>query len=111
MFFPVRYIGIGGQVSIMIQKKVKLNGPFGTPELRPREQRQTEGYGGAIQGEQFVLESEFVLSWGCALTHSEGLVEKISKHLPGSMGIGIGEGGLAGRILHPQMSELPQAAG
>jgi len=95
----------------MIQKKVKLNGPFGTSELRPREQRQTEGYGGAIQGEQFVFESEFVLSWGCALTHREGLVEKISKHLPGSMGIGIGEGGFLRGILHPQMTELAQATG
>ena len=111
MSFPVRYIGIGGQVSIMIQKKVKLNGPFGTSELRPWKQGQTEGYGGAIQGEQFVLESEFVLSWGCTFTHREGLVEKISKHFPWPMGIGIGEGGFAGGILHPEMTELAQAAG
>jgi len=35
MSFPVRYGGIGGQVSIMIRKKVKLHGPFGTSELGP----------------------------------------------------------------------------
>jgi len=95
----------------MIQKKVKLNGPFGTSELGPGKQGQTEGYGGAIEGKQFVLEPEFVLPWGCVLAHGKGLVEEISKQLPWSMGIGIGEGGFVGGNLHPQMPELTQAAG
>ena len=95
----------------MIQKKVKLNGPFSTSELGPGKQRQTEGYGGAVQGKQFVFEPEFVSPWGCALTHRKGLIEEISEHLPGSMGIGIGEGRFVGSISHPQMLELPQAAG
>jgi len=95
----------------MIQKKVKLNGPFGTSKLGPGKQGQTEGYGGAVEGEQFVCESEFVLPWGCTFTYRKGLIEEISKHLPGSMGIGIGEGGFLRGIFHPQMTEFAQAAG
>jgi len=63
----------------MIEQEMKFHGPFGTSELRPGKQRQAEGYGGAVQGKQFVLEPEFVRPGACTLTHSKGVVEEIPK--------------------------------
>ena len=76
----------------MIEQEVELHRPFSTAELRPGKERQTEGDGGAVQGEQFVLEPEFVRSWGCAFAHGKGFIEEIPKQLPGPMGIGIKQG-------------------
>jgi len=95
----------------MIEQEMQFHGPFGPSERGPWEQRQTEGYGRAVQGEQLVLESEFVFSWSCTFTYRKGLVEEISEHLPCPMGIGIGEGGFVGGILHTEMMELAEAAG
>jgi hypothetical protein len=92
----------------MIQKEVELHDPFGASELGPGKQGQTQGYGGAVQGKQLVFKPKFMPPWGCTLTHREGVVEEISKQLPGPMGIGIGEGGFLGAFLIPRCLSFPR---
>ena len=37
---PLSHNGEGGQVSVMVQKQVQLDGPLGPPELGPIERAQ-----------------------------------------------------------------------
>ena len=46
----------------MVQKDVGLDATFGTAELGPGKQRETERDGGRVQTEEFVLEPELVLA-------------------------------------------------
>jgi hypothetical protein len=76
----------------VIEKQVKLNGSFGSTELRPREKGQAQRNGGAIEGKQFILEAKFAVPWSGHPTDLESLVKQITKHLPWSVGVGIGKG-------------------
>jgi len=94
----------------MVQKQMKFDRSFGPAKLRPREKAQAQGDGGRIEGEQFVPETEFEV-FGCGhLTHAHSFIKQITKHLPGSVGIRVGKGGLLWGLVHPQMFKLSHGA-
>ncbi len=103
-------MGIGRQVSVVVEEQMKFDRAFLAPELRPREKGQTERDRCAIQAQQLILKPEPVVRRSGFFTGLQGLVEKVLEHLPGPMGIRIGERGFVGRLLHPEMAHLAHAA-
>ena len=103
-------MGIGRQVSIVVEEQMKFDRAFGASELCPREKGQAKRDRGAVQAQQLILEPEPVVPGSGSLAGLQGLVEQVSEHLPGAMGIRIGERGLVGGLLHAQMAHLSHAA-
>jgi len=94
----------------MVQKQMEFDGSFGPAKLRPGEKSQAQSDGGRIKGEQSVPEAEFEV-FGCGhLTYAHCFIEQIAKHLPGSVGIRVGKGGLLRGLVHPQMLKLSHGA-
>ena len=94
----------------MIQKKMKLDGSFGPPELGPIKHLQTQINGGRIHADQFVFEPELFLP---DFDLNPASVKEFKKDMliqfPGTMLVGIGQGGMA-RSRNAQMLQLPLAA-
>ncbi len=105
-------VRIGGKIPVMVQQEMKLDRTLGSPELSPGEHAQAERYGGAVQGEKLVLESELSLLARHGSTVSvQQMVKEVPIHLPRPVGIGIGKGGLPGKVNKSQVSDLAYAAG
>ena len=93
----------------MIQKKMKLNGSFGPSEFGPIKHFQTHIQGGRIHAEQFVLKPERFLPNDLDTAPFEELKENLLIQLPGTVFIGISQGGMA-RSRNTPMGQLPFAA-
>jgi hypothetical protein len=100
----------GREVAIVIQKKMKLDGSFGPPELGPIKHFQAQINGAGIHADQFVLEPEFPLS---DFDLNPAPVKELDKdmliQLPGPVFISIPQGGMAWSC-NAQMFHLSLAA-
>ena len=61
-----------GQITVMIQEEMELDGALGLTEISPGEEAETKIDGGGIEAEQLVLETEFSLLSG-ALVATEAV--------------------------------------
>jgi hypothetical protein len=84
------------KVSIVVQEEVQFDRPFGPSEMGPVKDAQAQVDGGRVEADQFVLESEFLLSRNLASTSVEQLNKEMLIKLPGTVLIRIGQGGAAG---------------
>ena len=98
-----------GEVPIVVQKQVQFDRPLGPPEMGPVKDAQAQVDGGRIEADQFVLESEFLLSRKLASASVEQLHKQMLIQLPGTVLIRIGQGGAAGGG-DTQMFQLPLTA-
>lgn len=49
MLFAVGDVCIGGQISIVVQKQIELDGALGSAEFGSGEKAKAQGYGGAVK--------------------------------------------------------------
>ena len=85
-----------GKVSIVVQEQMQFDRPFGPSEMGPVKDAQAQVDGGRVETDQFVFESEFLLSRKLASTSVEQLNKEMLIKLPGTVLIRIGQGGAAG---------------
>jgi hypothetical protein len=93
----------------VIQKKMKLDGSFGSPELGPIKHLQAQINGGRIHADQFVFKPERFLPDDLGTAPVKELKENLFIELPWTVLIGISQGGMA-RSRNAQMLQLPLAA-
>jgi hypothetical protein len=94
----------------VIQKKMKLDGSFGPPELGPIKHFQAQINGTGIHADQFVLEPELSLpDFHLNPTPVKELDKDMLIQLPGTVPVGIRQSGMA-RSSNAQMFQLPLAA-
>ena len=80
----------------MIQKQMEFDGSLGSAESRPVKESDTEVNGRGIETDQFVLKAEFLFGLDLALASFEQLHKDSLVELPGSVLIGISQGGTTG---------------
>jgi hypothetical protein len=85
-----------GKVPIVVQEQVQFDRPLGPPEMSPVKDAQAQVDGGRVEADQFVFESELLLSRKLASTSVEQLDKQMLIKLPGTVLIRIGQGGAAG---------------
>ena len=107
---PLGHDGKGREIAIMVQKKVKFDGSFGSAELGPIKHFQTQIDGGRIHADQFVFKPklplpDFDLNSAPVKEFQKNMVIK----LPWTMLVGIGQGRMT-RSRNAQMFQLPLAA-
>ncbi len=108
---PVGDVRIGGKIPVMVQEEMELDRTLGSPELRPGKHAQAQRYGGAVQCEQLVPEPELpLLARHASPVSVQQMVKEVPVHLPRPVGIGIGKGGLAGKVIQTQVPDLAHAA-
>jgi hypothetical protein len=96
----------------MVQQEVQLDRSLGSPELSPGKHAQAQRYGGAVQSEQLVPEPELpLLACHASTVPVQQVVEEVPVHLPRPVGIGIGKGGLPGKVNKPKVPDFAHAAG
>jgi hypothetical protein len=93
----------------MIEKKMKLDGSFGSPELGPIKHSQTQINGARIHADQFVFEPELSLPSDLGTASLKEMKENMLIQLPWAVLIGISQGGMAWS-LNAQMSQLTLTA-
>jgi hypothetical protein len=93
----------------VIQKKMKLDGSFGPPELGPIKDSQAQIDGGRIHADQFVFKAERPLPDNLDTASFKELKENLLIELPWTVLIGIGQGGMT-RSSNAQMFQLPLTA-
>jgi hypothetical protein len=102
--------GKAREVTIVIQKKMKLDGSFGPPELGPIKHFQAQINGRRVHADQFVFKPELLLS---DFDLKPAPVKEFDKDLliefPRTVLIGISQGGMA-RSRNAQMFQLPLTA-
>ena len=89
----------------MIQKKMKLDGSFGPPELGPIKHFQTQINGARIHADQFVFKPKLFLPNDLDTASVKELEKDLLIQLPGTVLIGISQGGMA-RSSNAQMFQL-----
>jgi len=112
--FRIRYGDEGGHVVVVIEKHVNFDAALGSPEVRPRKERQAEADRRRVEGHQLVLEAELALPaperrYGAEMIGQ--LPEQILEEFRRAMIVCVGESRSLGRILDPEMYEFPVAAG
>ena len=94
----------------MIQKKMKLDGSFGLPELGPIKHFQAQINGARVHADQFVLEPELLLpNFDLNPASVKEFDEDMLIQLPRTVFVGISQGGM-GRSSNTQMFQFPLAA-
>jgi hypothetical protein len=88
---------------------VELNGPSGSTKLRPVEQGNREIDDRGVQTHQFVLESELFLPLNLVSASIKQLQRDALVELPGTMLIGISQGGTT-RCADAQMFQFSLTA-
>lgn len=114
MGFCIRYGDEGGHVVVVIEKHVNFDAALGSPEVRPRKERQAEADRRRVEGHQLVLEAELALPaperrYGAEMIGQ--LPEQILEEFRRAMIVCVGESRSLGRIPDPEMYEFPVAAG
>jgi hypothetical protein len=91
----------------MIQQQVELHGALGAAETRPVVEFQAEINDAGIQADQLVLETEFRLP---RIGQSTSALQQLKKHglieFPGTMLVGVGQGGFGWRLAQAQMLQF-----
>lgn len=86
----------------MIREEMQFDAPLLLAEAGPGEEGEVEGEGGAVEGEERILETEDpLLSLHFPLATLQGLVEVVPEHGPGTVEIGVREGGAPGASSRP----------
>jgi hypothetical protein len=98
-----------GQITIMVQKQMKLNGSFGAAKLGPIKHAHAQVNHRGVQTDQLVLKSELLFERSVFVAALQQSKEKFLVQLPGSMFIGIGQRRTVRRFINPQMREFPFA--
>jgi hypothetical protein len=80
----------------MVQEQMKFDRPFGPSEACPVKHAQAQINRGGVETNQFVLEPELLPSSYLHPTAFEQLEKNLLIKLPGTMLVGIGEGGSLG---------------
>lgn len=65
---------------------------LGLSPVRPIEHAGTQLHGGAVQGQQPILEAEFLL-WADGLTLGQQIIKQPLEQFPRPVRVGIGKGG------------------
>jgi len=109
-----RYGDEGGHVVVVAEKHVNFDAALGSPEVRPRKERQAEADRRRVEGHQLVLEAELALPaperrYGAEMTGQ--LPEQSLEEFRRAMIVSVGESRSLGRIIDLEMYELPVAAG
>jgi len=88
---------------------MKLDGSFGPPELGPIKDFQAQIDGGRIHTDQFVFKPQRSLPDDLDTASFKDLMENLLVELPGTVLIGISQGGMAWSS-NAQMFQLPLTA-
>jgi hypothetical protein len=102
--------GVTGQQALMVEQQMQLHSAFGPPVLRPIEDGGAQLDQRGIEREQFVFEAEAVRAGDFAAA-GEQLIEHAAVQLPGTMFVGVGQGGTFGRVGQAEMPQLAFAGG
>ena len=89
----------------MVEQQMQLDGAFGAAVLRPVEDRGAQLDQGSVETEQLVLEAEAMASGDFAAA-AQQLIEDAAVQLPGTVLVGVGQGGTFGRIGQSQVAQL-----
>src|SRR4030042_2175006 len=84
------------KIPIVIQKQMEFDRPFGPSERGPAEDAQAQIDRGRVEADQFVLKPKFLSPSDLHPTAFEQLEENFLIELPGTVLIGISEGGAIG---------------
>ena len=106
---PLRDPGELRKIPIVIQKQMEFDRPFGPSEPCPVKDAQAQIDRGRIEADQFVLKPELLSPSDLHPTAFEQLEENFLIQLPGTVFIGISQGGAVGRS-DAQMVQFPLAA-
>jgi hypothetical protein len=102
--------GVAGQQALMVEQQMQLHGSLGALVLRTVENRGAQFDHGGVQREQFVFETKTMAAGDFAAT-AQQLIEHAAIQLPGTVLVGIGQSGAAGRVGQSQMPQLAFAGG
>src|SRR5213594_4480361 len=92
----------------MVQLQMQLHRTLGLAPVSPVKHAGTQFDGGAVQGEQTVLEAEF-LPGTDRLALGQQIIEQFPEQLPWPVCIGIGESRTLGFALQPQVLQFTLA--
>jgi hypothetical protein len=98
-----------GKIPIVIQEQMKFDRPLGPSEPCPVKDAQAQIDRGGVQTNQFVLKPKFLSLSGLHPAAFEQLKENFLIEFPGTVFIGISQGGAIGRS-DAQMFQFPLAA-
>jgi hypothetical protein len=93
---PFRDPGKLRKVPIVVQEQMEFDRPFGPSEPCPVKDTQTQIDRGGVQTDQFVFEPEFLSPSNLPPTAFEQLEEDSLIQFPGTVFIGISQGGAIG---------------
>jgi hypothetical protein len=86
-----------GKIPIVIQKQMELDRPFGPSEPCPVKDAQAQIDRGRVEADQFVLKPKLLSLSGLHPTTFKQLEKNFLIQLPGTVLIGISQGGAIGR--------------
>jgi hypothetical protein len=101
---PAGDLGEDGEVPVVVEKQVELDGPLCLMVRGPVKKGQAQLDEGGIEAEELVPEVELFLTRGYLLNFTEELVKYCLIELPGSSAVRIGEGA----SLIPRCFSLPR---
>jgi hypothetical protein len=106
---PLSDPGELGKIPIVIQKQMEFDRPFGPSEPCPVKDAQAQIDRGRVEADQFVLKPKFLSPSDLHPTPFEQLEEDLFIELPGTVSIGISQGGTIG-CTDAQMFQFPLTA-
>ena len=99
-----------GQIAFVVEREMQFHCPLGAAEHGPGEGLGTQVDHRRIQAEQFVVEAEGTRA-GNGTAALQQLIEHRLKQLPGTMFVGVGQGGPLRSLPHAQLLQLAFATG
>ncbi|MBP1608506.1 MAG: hypothetical protein H6Q04_741 [Acidobacteria bacterium] len=106
--------GKRGQVAVMVQEQVELDGTFGPSKLSPVEQRKRQVNDAGIKAHELFLEPELfagAMASNTQLTFCQELLKHGLVEQPGTIGISVCESGAFRGNANAQVFKLALAAG
>src|SRR5262245_12723138 len=98
-----------GQITVMVEQEVKLNGPFGAAKLRPVKNTDAQVDHRGVQTDQLVFKAELLFERSLFVAALQQSKEKFLVQFPGSMFVGVGQRRTVRRFINPQMRQFPFA--
>jgi len=105
---PIAQDGKLRKIPIVVQEQVQFDCPLGPSEMGPVKDAQAQVNGGRVEANEFVFESEFLLSRKLTSTSVEQLQKQMLIQLPGPVFIRVGQGRTTGSG-DPQVLQFPLA--
>src|SRR5215208_3022374 len=106
--FAIGHIPQDRQPAIMVQQQMQFHRTLGLAPVSPVKHAGTQLDGGAVQGQQTILESEFLAGTN-RLALGQQIIEQLLKQLPRPVGVGIGESRTLGFALQTQVLQFTLA--